>query len=80
MLKTVNTILLESSRMEAWVNMELLTHTLELVATIGSGSKTTSTQIQESVQRAVNHAMTLISALMEAKSSISMGIAAASID
>ena len=43
----VNSISLESSRMEAWVNMELHTLTLQLVAPIGSGSKTTSAQAQE---------------------------------
>ena len=53
LLKTESTISLESSRTEAWVNMELRTSTLELVATIGSGSKTTSTQPQESQLMAV---------------------------
>ena len=43
----VNSISLESSRMEAWVNMELHTLTLQLVAPIGNGSKTTSAQAQE---------------------------------
>ena len=53
LLKAESTISLESSRTEAWVNMELRTSTLELVATIGSGSKTTSPQPQESQPRAV---------------------------
>jgi len=53
LLKAESTISLESSRTEAWVNMELRTSTLELVATIGSGSKTTSTQPQESQLMAV---------------------------
>ena len=43
--------------MEAWVNMELHTLTLKLVAPIGSGSKTTSTQTQELQHRAVVQAM-----------------------
>lgn len=43
--------------MEAWVNMELHTLTLKLVAPIGSGSKTTSTQTQELQHRAVMQAM-----------------------
>ena len=51
--------LLESSQMEAWAIMELPTSTPELVAIIGSGSKITSTQPQESQLKAVTQ-MTVV--------------------
>ena len=51
--KMESSTLLESSQMVAWANMALPTSTPELVAIIGSGSKTTSTQIQGSQPRAV---------------------------
>ena len=58
----VNSISLESSRMEAWVNMELHTLTLQLVAPIGSGSKTTSAQAQELQQTVVVQAAEAVEA------------------
>jgi hypothetical protein len=60
--------------------MELRTSTLELVATIGSGSKTTSTQPQESQLRAVaqtEEEMTQLNALTQMVTSLIVMVMAA---
>ena len=58
--KMESSTLLGLSQMVVWDNMALLMSTPELVAIIGSGSKTTSTQIQGSQPRAVKQTKEVI--------------------